>query len=72
MLSKLTKINEEAKELHFEGYIRQNILNVKRLVHITGIHPQAFKIKRIEIARDPCTVKISQKEKEKVLSTSKA
>jgi hypothetical protein len=48
------------------------MLNVKRLVHITGIHPQAFKIKRIEVARDPCSVKISQKEKDKVMSTSKA
>jgi hypothetical protein len=45
---------------------------VKRLVHITGLHPQAFKIKRIEIAKDPCSVKISQKEKEKVMATSKA
>lgn len=47
-------------------------MNVKRLIHITGIHPQAFKIKRIEIAKDPCPVKVSQKEKEKILSTSKA
>lgn len=39
MLGHLTKIQEEAKEMHFEGYIRGNILNVKRLVHITGIHP---------------------------------
>ena len=73
MLGKLTKVvQEDVKELHFEGYIRQNVLNVKRLVHITGIHPQAFKIKRIEVARDPCAVKISQKEKDKVMSTSKA
>ena len=46
--------------------------NLKRLVHITGVNPQAIKIKRIEIAKDPCSVKISQKEKDKVLSTSKA
>ena len=40
MLGKLTKVvQEDVKELHFEGYIRQNVLNVKRLVHITGIHP---------------------------------
>ena len=48
------------------------MLNVKRLIHITGIHPQAFKIKRIEIAKDPCPVKYSQKEKDRVMSTSKA
>jgi sialic acid synthase SpsE len=48
------------------------MLNAKRLIHITGLNPQAFKIKRIEIAKDPCPVKVSQKEKEKILSTSKA
>jgi hypothetical protein len=31
-----------------------------------------WKIKRIEVATDPCPVKLSTKEKEKVLSTSKA
>ena len=72
MLGQVSKIDAEKKEIHFEGYIRQNILNLKRLVHITGVNPQAIKIKRIEIAKDPCSVKISQKEKDKVLSTSKA
>lgn len=70
MLGKLTKAHNN--ELSFEGYVKGNMLNVKRLVHITGEHPQAFKVKRIEIAADPCTVKISQKEKEKVMATSKA
>lgn len=59
-------------EVHIQGYIRQNYLNAKRLIHITGINPLAFKIKRIEIAKDPCPMKISQKEKEKIMSTSKA
>ena len=67
MLGQVSKIDAEKKEIHFEGYIRQNILNLKRLVHITGVNPQAIKIKRIEIAKDPCSVKISQKEKDKVL-----
>ena len=70
MLGKLTKAHDN--ELSFEGYVKGNMLNVKRLVHITGLHPQAFKVKRIEIAADPCTVKVSQKEKEKVMATSKA
>lgn len=72
MLGNLASINADKRELHFEGYIRQNILNVKRLVHLTGVFPQSFRIKRIEIAKDPCPVKISQKEKDKVMATSKA
>mmetsp|Transcript_11217 Transcript_11217/g.15384 ORF Transcript_11217/g.15384 Transcript_11217/m.15384 type:complete len:101 (-) Transcript_11217:1140-1442(-) len=59
-------------EVHVRGYIRQNFLNVKRLVHITGVHPVAFKIKRIDLADDPCPLKLSHKEKEQVLSTSRA
>jgi hypothetical protein len=59
-------------ELHVEGYIKQNFLNAKRLIHITGKTPQAFKIKRIEIGKDPYPMKISAKEKEKVMATSKA
>jgi hypothetical protein len=70
MLGKLSSAKNN--ELHFEGYVKHNLLNVKRLVHITGIYPQAFRIKRIEIAADPCSVKVSQKEKEKVMATSKA
>jgi len=32
----------------------------------------AWKIKRIELAKDPMPVKLSQKEKDKVMSTSRA
>jgi hypothetical protein len=52
MLGKL--VSHTKSELQFEGYIRNNIINVKRLIHVTGVHPQAFKIKRIEVAKDPC------------------
>ncbi len=37
MLGQVTKVQE--KEVQFEGYIRGNMLNVKRLVHITGVRP---------------------------------
>jgi hypothetical protein len=37
MLGQVTKVQE--KEVQFEGYIRGNMLNVKRLVHITGLRP---------------------------------
>ena len=37
MLGQVTKVLE--KEVQFEGYIRGNMLNVKRLVHITGVRP---------------------------------
>ena len=47
-------------------------MNAKRLMHVTGMFPHAFRIKRIEIGKDPCPMKISQKEKDKVLATSKA
>ena len=70
MLGRLTNVGKD--EVTFEGYIKGNLLNVRRLVHITGVHPQAFRVRRIEIAKDPCPVKVSQKEKEKVLATSKA
>ena len=59
-------------EVHIKGYVRQNYLNAKRLIHITCHDKIAWKIKRIEIATDPCPLKISNKEKEKVMSTSKA
>jgi hypothetical protein len=35
MLGKISNISD--KEMHVEGYIRQNYLNAKRLMHITGI-----------------------------------
>lgn len=72
MFGEVKKVAQESNEVVIEGYIKQNFLNAKRLVHISGITPQAFHIKRIEIAKDPCPMKISQKEKDKVLSTSKA
>lgn len=58
--------------MHIRGYVKQNYLNAKRLIHITGQEKVAWKIKRIEVANDPCPVKLSNKEKEKVMSTSKA
>jgi hypothetical protein len=61
-----------ADEVHIRGYVKQNFLNAKRLIHITGQDKIAWKIKRIEIATDPCPVKLSNKEKEKVMSTSRA
>jgi len=59
-------------EVHIRGYVKQNFLNAKRLIHITGQEKIAWKIKRIEVATDPCPVKLSNKEKEKVMSTSRA
>jgi hypothetical protein len=59
-------------EVHIRGYVKQNFLNAKRLIHITGQDKIAWKIKRIEVATDPCPVKLSNKEKEKVMSTSRA
>ena len=70
MLGEVSHVRED--EVHLKGYIRQNFLNAKRLVHLTGIPALSWKIKRIEFATDPCPVKLSQKEKVKVLSTSKA
>jgi pre-rRNA-processing protein TSR1 len=59
-------------EVHIRGYVKQNFLNAKRLIHITGQDKIAWKIKRIEVATDPCPVKLSNKEKEKVMQTSRA
>jgi len=70
MMGEVAHVRDD--EVHVKGYIRQNFLNSKRLVHITGIPVQSWKIKRIEFASDPCPVKLSQKEKDKVMSTSKA
>lgn len=42
------------------------------MVHLTGLGKVGWKIKRIEIASDPCPVKLSNKEKDKVMSTSRA
>ena len=55
------------------GYIRNNFLNVKRLVHLTGISSQiGFKIKQIETSADPCPLKLGKREIDQVLSTEKA
>lgn len=70
MLGEVAHVRDD--EVHIKGYIRQNFLNAKRLIHITGNGKVAWKIKRIEIALDPCPVKLSHKEKEKVLATSRA
>jgi len=70
MLSTVSHVRND--EVHIKGYIKQNYLNAKRLIHITGLPIQGWKIKRIESAHDPCPVKLSQKEKDKVLATSKA
>ena len=70
MLGEVSHLRED--EVHIRGYIRQNYLNAKRLVHITGLPIQSWHIKRIEIATDPTPVKLSNREKEKVMSTSRA
>lgn len=70
MLSEVTHVRED--EVHLRGYIRQNFLNARRLIHVTGLTQVAWRIKRIEVALDPCPVKLSVREKEKVMSTSKA
>jgi len=73
MLGNLVNIDPVKKELQVTGYIKRNFLNVKRLMHITGVSAQqGFKIKQIEISKDPCPMKLAKKEIEKVLSTSKA
>ena len=70
MLGEVSHVRED--EVHIRGYIRQNYLNAKRLVHLTGIPALSWRVKRIEFAPDPCPVKLSQREKDKVLSTSRA
>ena len=70
MLGEVSHVRND--EVHIKGYIRQNFLNAKRLVHLTGKPVLSWKIKRIEFASDPCPVKLSEREKDKVLSTSRA
>ena len=48
MLGEVSHVRED--EVHIKGYIRQNCLNAKRLVHITGLPVLSWKIKRIELA----------------------
>ena len=70
MLGEVSHVRED--EVHIKGYIRQNFLNAKRLVHLTGVPVLSWKIKRIELAADPTPVKLSDKEVDKVMSTSRA
>ena len=70
MLGEVSHVRQD--EVQIKGYIRQNFLNARRLVHLTGIPVLSWKIKRIEFASDPCPVKLSQREKDKVMSTSRA
>jgi len=73
MYANVASLDVEAKEVQLVGYIRNNYLNTKRLLHLTGIEAQqGFKIKQIEIIQDPCPLKLSKREVEKVMSTSKA
>lgn len=46
MLGQLTNVDEAKKELQVTGYIKNNYLNTKRLVHLTGVSAQqGYKIK---------------------------
>jgi hypothetical protein len=40
MLAEVSKLDVAAKEVHLRGYIRNNNLNIKRLVHLTGVTAQ--------------------------------
>jgi hypothetical protein len=40
MLGKLTNVDKVKKEIEVTGYIKQNFLNTKRLMHITGVAAQ--------------------------------
>ena len=46
MLSTVSHVRND--EVHIKGYIKQNYLNAKRLIHITGLPIQGWKIKRIK------------------------
>lgn len=37
LITQKAKIDREKKELVLSGYIRNNFLNIKRLVHLTGV-----------------------------------
>ena len=62
MLGEVSHLRKD--EVHIKGYIRQNYLNTKRLVHITGLPVLSWQIKRIEVAKDPTPLKLSVKDKE--------
>jgi hypothetical protein len=40
MLGKITKMDRASKEVEVTGYIKNNFLNIKRLLHITGVSAQ--------------------------------
>jgi len=40
MLGQLTGVDVENKELQVSGYIKNNFLNIKRLIHLTGVSAQ--------------------------------
>lgn len=53
MLADEAKVSADKKELKISGYIRGNLLNVNRLLQLTG-SKSVFKIKKIELAKDTC------------------
>lgn len=48
MLGEVNHVRED--EIHIKGYIRQNFLSAKRLVHLTGLPVLSWRVKRIEFA----------------------
>lgn len=73
MLGHVAKVDSKSRELWVRGYLRNNLLNVKRLVHLTGVSSQiGFKIKQIETTSDPCPLKLGRREIDQVMSTEKA
>ena len=73
MLGHVAKVDPKNKELWVRGYIRNNYLNIKRLVHLTGVSSQiGFKIKQVETTADPCPLKLGRREIEQVMSTGTA
>jgi hypothetical protein len=73
LVSQSATLDRTNRELVVTGYLKNNFLNTKRLIHITGLQSQpGFKIKQIELLKDPCPVKLSKREVEKVMSTSRA
>ena len=57
MLGQVSHVRKD--EVHIKGYIKQNFLNAKRLIHVTGLPVVCWKIKRIEAPNDPCPAKLS-------------
>lgn len=73
MLGHVAKVDPKSRELWVRGYIRNNFLNIRRLVHLTGVSSQiGFKIKQIEATADPCPLKLGKREIAQVMSTEKA